>query len=858
MTRLRWTFGWVACGLVGWAGCGHESPKPAAAPPPPTATSGIKSDAKAGLYAAADAEKSAKPAQPAPKDELKVGPASATLEPGDPGLQLLAEARGASGGRRDVSGQVAWKAEPSGVVAVDAGGYLRPVGPGQAKVVATLGTENAAVSVTVADPKGRVWDFGEDVVPILTRAGCNTGGCHGRADGQNGFHLSLFGYDPKGDFLAITRDGFGRRLSRVAPEQSLILGKATGRLPHGGGQRVRPGSPEYRTLLAWVQDGAPEARGKTHGPLKALAVEPGDVRLDEPGPQQLRVVAKYADGHERDVTRMATYRTNDDATLAVDPQGKATLLRRAEADLVVRYQSQVMSTRLATIVNPGLAFDYAKLPRRNFIDDALYKRLESLKVPPSPRSGDAVFLRRVSLDLTGEQPLPEEVRQFLADPDPDKRVKLVDRLLATREFVQFWKIKFGDLLQITQTRFGNGASYYHTWVEEQIRQNAPWDATVRTLLTSLGNPMVKDGGPVNYALDGMDAMTSAEQTAQRFLGLRVRCAQCHDHPFDVWTQDDYFGLAAFFAKVQRGGGPVAGQMMARNEVRINPKGEVEHLRTKKPASPRLLDGKAVTVAENDDPRKALAEWMTDKDNPYFARAAANWVWAQFFGKGIADPPDDLSRSNPPVHPELLDALARHFVEHKFDLKDLIRTVATSEAYGLSSGTVKGNEKDNRLFSHQTPRPLTAHQMADALAQATDVPNRFPNQAGRTIRKAIEIYDPSTPVTILDTFGRCSRTVGCASVATPSMSLRQALLLIGGDVIESKVTNLNGYLANLLELNPEPDEVVENLYLRVVCRPPTAEELSRWSAELKQAGSLREAAEDLFWALLNSREFAFNH
>jgi hypothetical protein len=854
MARHRWTFGWVACGLAGLSGCHSSSSTPPAAAPARPSTAAVGS----GLPPAGEAAAAlAREETSARKEGLKVGPASATLEPGDPGLQLRAEARGAQGGRRDVTGSVAWKAEPSGVVAVEAGGYLRAIGPGKATVSASLGAEKSSMTVTVEDPSTRVWDFGEDIVPLFTRAGCNTGGCHGRADGQNGFHLSLFGYDPKGDYLSITRDGGGRRLSRVAPEQSLLMGKATGRMPHGGGQRVRPGSPEHATLTAWLKAGAPESRGKTHGPIKSVAVEPGDVRLDEPGPQQLRVVAKYKDGHERDVTRLASYRVNDDSAASIDPKGKAALLRRAEADLVVRYRSQVVSTRLATIINPDLAFDYSNRKRRNFIDDELFKRLESLKVPPSPAASDATFLRRASLDLTGEQPLPEEVRRFLADTDPDKRVKLIDRLLASREFVQFWKIKMGDLLQITSTRFNNGASYYHTWVEEQIEKNAPWDGTVRTLMTALGNPMVQGGGPVNYALDGPDPQTSAEQTAQRFLGLRIRCAQCHDHPFDVWTQDDYFGLAAFFAKVQRGAN-APGAMMGRTEVKLNPKGEVEHLRTKKPASPHLLDGSPVKIAENEDPRKALADWMTRPDNPYFARAAANWVWAQLFGKGIADPPDDLSRSNPPVHPELLDALARHFVEHRFDLKELIRTVATSEAYGLSSGTVPGNEKDTRLFSHQIPRPLTAHQMADALAQATDVPNRFPNQAGRAVRKAIEIYDPSTASTILDTFGRCSRTVGCAAVSTPSLSLRQSLLLIGGDVIESKVTNLNGYLANLLSLSPEPDEVVENLYLRVLCRPPTAEEQSRWSAELKQSSSLSEAAQDLFWALLNSREFAFNH
>ncbi|MDR3636237.1 MAG: DUF1549 and DUF1553 domain-containing protein [Isosphaeraceae bacterium] len=798
------------------------------------------------------------PPPPVPKPEpppLKISPQRLALAPGDDGAQVLAEIAGEHGGRRDVTRNVLWSIQPSEVAAIGGDGYVRRRRPGRATISGNFEGQVGTAQLTVEDEAEHPWSFAEDIVPILTRAGCNTGGCHGRADGQNGFHLSLFGYDPAGDWQAVARDAGQRRISRFDPGASLLLGKATGRVPHPGGQRVVPESPEYRTLLEWVKAGAPEARGKTHGPLTGLSVEPPDARLDEPGPLQLRVVAHYADGHVRDVTRLAIYRVNDDSAAKIDARGNVSLLRRAEADLVVRYQSQVVSTRLATIINPGLEFNYAKLTRRNFIDEELFKRLESLKVPPSPRSSDTAFLRRVSLDLTGEQPLPEQVREFLADEHADKRTRLVDSLLAKREFSLFWRIKFGDLLQITSNRFGNGAARYQAWIDEQLLKNAPWDQTVRTLLTALGKPEDAEGGPVNYALDGPDAKTQAEQTAQRFLGLRIRCAQCHDHPFDVWTQDDYFGLAACFAKVQRAGG---GGMMGKPQVKLNPDGQVEHLRTKKPASPRLLDGTLVKVANEEDPRKPLADWITRPENPYFARATANFVWAQLFGKGIADPPDDLSRSNPPVHPELLDALGKHFVAHKYDLRDLIRTIVTSEAYGLSSSTVPGNEQDTRLFSHQVPRPLTAHQMADAIAQVTEVQNRFPGANHK--RLAIEVPDPSTASQILDTFGRCLRTNGCASVPTPALSLGQSLLLIGGDVIESKIASPNGYVANLFTLDPPPgpEDIVENLYLRTLCRPALPEEISKWSAELKQAGSLREATEDLFWALLNSREFAFNH
>lgn len=798
-----------------------------------------------------------KPIEP-PRLKWVVSPGTIDLSAGDRGVQLRTEAPGARGGSRDATSETRWSVDPPGIVNVSADGYVTPLKSGACEISAefTRDKQVVPVRVTIPDAPSRAWDFGADIVPILTRQGCNTGGCHGKADGQNGFHLSLFGYDPEEDHRAITRDADGRRLSLFSPIDSLLLRKATGTTPHTGGMRLAPGSDELRTVLSWIEAGAPMQRGKTHGRLKSVAVEPASARLDSPGAIQLRAIATYEDGHRRDVTRLASFRVNDDTSGAVDANGRATLKRRAEVDLIVRFGSQIVATRIATLLNPDLKFDFSKLAKRNVIDTELFKRLEELKVPPSPTASDSAWLRRVTLDLIGRQPEPEEVRQFLADADPDKRPKKVDELLSNRDFLQFWKIKFGDLLQISQARFANGAGRYLEWLDHSLKQNTPWNEMVTELLTALGDPTKRGEGAVNYAIDGPDPKVMGEQTAQRFLGLRFRCSQCHDHPFDVWTQDDYFGLAAFFAKIQRAG-PMPGGMMSRNLVSINPKGSIEHPRTKKPATPKIPQGDAPKLDENDDPRKALAEWITKPDNPYFARAMANWVWAQFFGKGIAEPADDLSRANPPVHPELLDALGKHFVEHKYDIRDLIRTVATSEAYGLASSTVPGNEHDTRLFSHQLPRPLTAHQMADTLAQVTTVPNRF-GQLG--VRKAIEINDPATPSVLLDTFGRCPRTNGCAAVPAPSLSLRQALLLIGGDVVESKVSNLNGYLASLLSQSPppEPGEIVENLYFRTLCRPPTAEELSHWSNELKTAPALHEAAEDLFWSLLNSREFAFNH
>ena len=854
MGRLARIFAWVSMTLwvIAGPGCGGAKSTPSPTIPNSTEASGGSVVSVEGPDAPSiDGGELNGDTNPT----FRILPQRATLEPGDPGLQLLVSA---SPREAESVAKPSWTAAPPGTVQVDRDGYVRPIRAGKAQVVATLGDESVAVEVEVVggDEAGRPWDFAADIQPIFTRYGCNTGGCHGKADGQNGFHLSLFGYDPGGDYRAITREAGGRRIAALDASDSLLLRKATGETAHGGGRRIDPGSDAHRLLGEWIAAGGHERVGKTHGALAKVEVEPADVKLDTPGEVQLRVVAEYADGHRRDVTRLATYKINDESAASVSLEGEARLLRRAETDLIVRYGPEVVSTRLATVINPGLEFDFAALPRRNAIDEELFRRLESLKVPPSPPAPDSAFLRRVTLDLTGQQPSSARVKEFLKDTDPEKRAKKVDALLQSEDFLSFWQVKLGDMLQISQARFGAGAGPYQSWLSHRLEENAPWDVMVRELLTTLGDPTDRlEGGPANYALEGIDAKVAAELTAQRFLGLRLRCAQCHDHPFDSWTQDDYFGLAAIFAKVSRGGGP-PGMMMGKPKVSIDPKGTVEHLRTNKPAEMRLLNGQTVTVEGDIDPRGALADWITKPDNPYFARAMANWTWAQFFGRGVAEPADDLSRANPPVHPALLDAMARRFVESKYDLRALIRMIATSEAYALSSATVPGNEHDTRLFSHHLPRPLTAHQMADALAQATDVPLRFGQS--RVIRKAIEVNDPSVPSTLLDTFGRCPRTVGCSSVATPSLSLRQALLLIGGNAIDGKVTNLNGYLSNLLVDNPDPGDLVELLYMKALCRPVTPEESSFWTAELKGSTSLREAAEDLFWALLNSREFAFNH
>jgi hypothetical protein len=839
----------VAALVSSWfaVGC-QDAPPPSVLPAHTESKSALPENASN-----ANPKRMAPPLQP----RIGIEPSEAALEPNDPGLQLVVHNRGQSGKPVDLTRMVEWSVEPEGVVELDRSGFVRPKGAGRATILVRFEGEEVSCELTVKPYDERSWSFDNDIVPLLTRQGCNTGGCHGRADGQNGFRLSLFGYDASADYQSITRDSGSRRVDSMRPDASLLLQKATGQVAHAGGQRIAPGSSTYQLLASWIGAGVPETHGPSHGSFVKLSVEPRSILLSEPQSHQLRVVATYADGHTRDVTRLASFRTNDERVVAVDELGLANLRATGETDVIVRFGSQVVSCRISSPFNPKLAFDFGNLKRSNLIDEHIFKRLEDLKVPPSPAAPDTVFLRRASFDLTGQLPEPDEVKQFVASTDPDKRAQKVTELIARRDFLHFWKLKLGDLLQISPARIGNGAGAYEFWLERQLTQNRPWNEMVTELLTALGDPNDKtNGAAANYALDGPDAQTQAEQTARRFLGVRLRCAQCHNHPFDVWTQDDYFGLAAFFAKVDRGGIGAAGMAAMRARVGVNANGTVLHKRTKVAARPRTLDGREVTLEPNEDPRRALAAWMTQPGNTLMARAAVNWVWAQLFGRGIVDPADDMSSSNPPVHPELLEALARRFVDDGYDLKKLIYLITTSEVYGLSSATVPGNEHDQRLLSHQLSRPLTAHQMADALARATQVPNRFSELSARG--KAIEVFNPTVASEILDVFGRCNRLEACAPAGTAQVSLRQAILLVGGDIVEGKVSHLSGYLARMLELSPTAEEIVEFLYMRTLCRAPTSEELSHWAAELNASPSLREASEDLFWALLNSREFSFNH
>lgn len=746
-----------------------------------------------------------------------------------------------------------WRIASGDSVRVNSDGLIEAVTPGTATLVASI--DNRQTSLAIRVPESEPLDFRHDIMPILTRSGCNSGGCHGRLDGQNGFKLSLFGYAPEADFQAIVKDAGGRRVNPIEPESSLFLQKAAGQAPHGGGQAVSPGSANYRQLVRWIRENMP-LEGSKARQIKSFRIDPSELRPGSSGVYALHALAEYDDGRVRDVSTWADWKSLDPRVASVEPGGLLTVNETGYADVVARFGSSFATARV-TLPNPVLQeMDFNSLVSNSFIDSIVLDPLTTLNIPPSPLADDATFLRRVTLDLVGRLPDPVEIRRFLKDEAPDKRAKVVAELFKDADFTKFWSLKFGDLLQISTARQGNAAAFYLLWLQDQISRGEAWDTMVKQLLTTRGDPATIKEAAAAYSLENRDPVQASQLTAARLMGVRLRCAQCHDHPFDAWTQTQAHEFAAFFAKVR----PIEampGQMMARPRVGYFAQGQVLHPRTNAKLEPRVLAGKQPELKPDTDPEIALANWMTSPENPFFARAFVNWLWAQFFASGLVDPVDDLATGNPPSNPHLLDALAKRFVELKFQVRPMIAEILASHTYQLSSESNKFNRYSARLNAFQAPRPLTAQQQADTLAQATGVANRFANKPTGT--RAIEIQDPATASNLLDTLGRCNRADACGTRGGGSSgTLRQSLLWISSDTVDGKVGALGGYVRQMLDLEPSADEIAENLYLRTLCRFPTDTEKKHWRETIEAAGNRAEVVEDLFWALLNSREFLFNH
>ncbi len=697
--------------------------------------------------------------------------------------------------------------------------------------------------------------FLRDVAPILNKTGCTSGPCHGAAKGKNGFKLSLRGYDPQFDYEALLYDLSGRRFNRADPAGSLLLTKPTQQVAHGGGLRFETGSAYYKTIFNWIAQGVPFG-DPSKDAVRRLEVEPKEMSMNAPGESVVvKVSAIFADGGQRDVTGEAVVESNvPDVAAVTDASVKGA--RIGEATLLVRYQGN-FTTLPVTVLNPKPGFVWKQLPQHNYIDRLIDAKLQRLKIQPSPAVDDAAFLRRVSLDLKGQLPTPEEFQAFIAGTSKTKRSDLIDRLIASPAYVDHWTLKWGDLLQNSRKYLGEkGAFEFREWIRDSIARNKPYDHMVREMLTAKGSSY--ENPAANFYRVTRDPKPTMEKTTQVFLGVRMVCAQCHDHPFERWTQNQYYEMAAFFSAVGLRPGYEVGEEILYDQRQDY---DMKHPKDGRVMNPKFIlpaswsgTGAPPTDAQR---RQAYAEWLTARDNPFFAKSTVNRVWSYFFGRGIIDPVDDIRASNPPSNPALLDALTKDFIDRDFDLRYVMRTIVNSRTYQASVAANEWNEKDGENFSHAMPRRLSAEELMDALALATGVRPVFPEAPPDT--GAEQVTDPHIGKDgFLDLFGRPARESSCECERRSDLSLPQALNLVNGKTISDAVADSGGRVARAILSGRSDRELVTELYLVSLSRPPGAAELEGGIKYLQAGAGRATRAQDLLWALVNSKGFLYNY
>ncbi len=788
---------------------------------------------------------------------LEVAPGAVVLDGPRAAAQLVVTGRYADGSRRDLTA-VAEIQAPADLVAVEPFGFLRPRRDGASTLVIRAGGHAVNVPVTVRNAAAeQPVSFRREVIAALSAGGCNQGACHGTPHGKNGFRLSLRGADPATDYLALTRDQFGRRSDRLDPAASLMLRKGLGTVPHEGGVRWRPDALAVAGVRDWLAGGLPDDPPDLPR-LVRIEVLPGPgIALAPARGQQLAVLAHFADGAVRDVTRLTVYSSSEPAVADVSELGRVTFQRPGEVAILCRYLDAMQAIRL-TYLEPNPDFRWPDPPEHNAVDRHVFAKLRRFQIAPSDLCTDAEFLRRLTLDVTGALPAPEQVRAFLADSSADKRARLIDQLLDAPGYADFWALKWADVLRSSRRSLQEkGAVGLQDWLRNHLAANTPFDRVARELLTAAGS--TADHPAANYYRVARDAQSLAETTAQLFCGVRLQCAKCHNHPFERWTQDDYYGFAAYFARVRTKpdaalSRPAKGALPAAEVVFTDRAGEVTHPRTGRPVPPHPLGGARAESAAGPDRREALADWLTAPDNPFFARSVVNRVWYHLFGRGLVEPVDDLRDSNPPAHDALLDFLAKDFVAHDYDLKHLLRTVLNSRTYQLSARTNPTNADDIRYFSHALPRLLTAEQLLDAVSDVTGVPERFAGLPPGT--RAVQLPDGEVNHPFLKTFGQPARELPCECEREHDGSLTQALQLINGPTLHEKLRRPDNRLGKLLASQRPDEEVLEEVYLAALGRPPLPSEAEAARAYLAAAPDRRRGWEDLLWALLNANEFLF--
>ena len=783
---------------------------------------------------------------PAFAQTLRIHPAQITLSGPESSDQITVLLNQPDGTSRDVTRSARFVLSDPSLAAISPSGRLEPLRDGQLQLTAETGGLTAQAAVTIANTAApSPVSFRHDILPLLTRASCNSGGCHGKAEGQNGFKLSVFGYDAAADHAAIVSEGRGRRVFPAAPANSLFLRKATADMPHGGGLKIPSGGRWHRLILRWMHEGMvldPE----TADPVAELIVEPAAISMTARDSRQLRVLAKLTDGNLRPVTAEAEYQSNQDGIATVDRDGLVTATDvPGEAAILVRYAGHVAVCR---ITRPRDSGEFTRPPERNFIDRFVWDKLLQLRIPPSPPADDATFLRRASLDITGTLPTAAAARAFLADTNPEKRRQLVDQLLKSPEYADFWAQRWSDLLQVDKdTVSPEGTVAMTRWIHSQLERNVPFDQFARNVLTVQGSTFSESPAAFHLVQDTPEKL--ARSVSQLFLGVRIECAQCHHHPFERWDQKDYFGFAGIFTSVDRKPDPRGGQkIVSRTPTPL------KHPRTGIEVPPTPLAGSPFTVQPGSDIRRQLADWAVAPQNPWFARTLANRLWAHYFGRGLVEPIDDHRATNPASNEPLLQALAQHLVDVRFDIHAFTRTLLDSQAWQLSSLTTEANQLDEQNASHALWKPLPAEVLLDAVSHVTQVPEVF--NGWPVGYRAIQVWDNKLPSPFMEVFGRPQRQTVCACERGTEPSIAQALHLMNSPATMDKVQSVSGRAARLAASDFSPEQILDELYLTALSRFPTPEERTLMLQAFQQAPNRQTATEDIIWVLLNSREFVF--
>jgi hypothetical protein len=782
--------------------------------------------------------------------KLEVFPPAIKLSSARSRMHLVVTGHYADGAVQDLT-RIAQIATANDKVAKLVDGIVHPLSDGNTELLVSAGGQQTKVPVEVANHgKADPVSFNYGALVAISKAGCNSGACHGSPSGKGGFRLSLRAYDPVLDELTLIREVYNRRTNVAEPEKSLLLRKPLMEVAHGGGRRMKKGDPVHELLRQWIAEGlsldppnAPKCVKVDVYPRERIIKHPAHT-------QQLCVLAHFSDGTIRDITDVAVYSSSDEAVASVTETGLVVGTDRGEAAVLVRYLEK-METAHLMFLKDVQGFAWSNPPVVNYVDTHVFNKLKQMQILPSELCDDDEFMRRVYLDVIGLLPTIDEARQFLADKSPDKRAKLIDQLLERPEYVDFWTLKWGDLLRVNNKKVTvPGVHKFRHWIHEAVRTNKPYNQFVAEMLSARGSTL--HNPPANYFRTAADTNDCAETTAQVFLGIRIQCAKCHNHPFERWTQDNYYGIAAFFNRIQRAAGLDPNEML----VSVARGGEVTQPRTGQTMKPWLPLTGDVDLPADADRREAFVQWLARPDNPLFPQAAVNRIWGHLFGRGIVEPVDDFRASNPPSNEALLNTLAKEFAQYNFDQKHIIRTILNSRTYQLSSRKNESNKNDDKYFSHARTRLLSAEQLLDAICTVTDLPEKFPGLPAGT--RATQLPSPDVNHQFLKVFGQPAREMACQCERSSESNLSQALQMINGPLVHGKLRDGNNRFRKLATANKKDEEIIEELYLAAFARKPSPAEIEKSATHIKAQKNRLEGLEDVCWALLNAKEFLFQH